>query len=98
MDICAKFGYYRLNSGRIYSTLWPAAPILRTFVQYLIAFCSRPEAASDVISGRFVRPIVPDKYIKFGYPRLNNSREMPPEAVGSGIFDSSFTITSTTSN
>ena len=27
------------------------------FWQYLIAFCNRPEAASDVISGRFVEPL-----------------------------------------
>ena len=30
-----------------YSTLWPAWPVLCTLVQYLIAFCSRLEAASD---------------------------------------------------
>ena len=30
----------------------PAGPVLRiTFVQYLIAFCSRPEVTRDVISG-----------------------------------------------
>ena len=29
----------------------PAAPVLRTFVQFLIAFCSRPELDSDIISG-----------------------------------------------
>ena len=38
-------------------------PVLRTFVQYLIAFCSRPETASDVISGRFVGSIVPNKHV-----------------------------------
>ena len=27
-----------------------AVPVLRTFLQYLIAFYSRPEAASDVVS------------------------------------------------
>ena len=31
------------------------------FVQYLNAFCSRHEAASDIISGWFVRLAVPDK-------------------------------------
>ena len=43
-----------------YSTLWPTAPVLRTFMQHLIAFCSRPEAASDAIAGKFVGPIVPE--------------------------------------
>ena len=32
----------------------PATPVLRTYVPCLIAFCSRLEAASEVISGRFV--------------------------------------------
>ena len=57
-----------------------------TFVQYLIAFCSRPEAASDVLSGRFVSPIVPDKCEKFSDPHLNHSGAIPPEAVAGGIF------------
>ena len=35
--------------------------LLRMFAQYLIAFfCSRQKAASDIISGRFVRLTVPD--------------------------------------
>ena len=41
MDVSVKFGDSMLNSGRI-------------FVQYLIAFCIRLEAAGDVISCRFV--------------------------------------------
>ena len=68
----------------------PAAPVRRTFVQYLIAFCSRPESVSDVISGRFVGPIADDKLIKFRGPRLNRSREIPPKAVGRDIFDRFF--------
>ena len=65
-----------------------------TFVQYLMAFCSRLEAASGVISGRFVRPIVLDKYVKFRDLCKNWSPEIPPEAVGGGIFDSLFAIIS----
>ena len=65
-----------------YFTLWPAGPVLRvTFVQYLTAFCSRPEVMSDVISGGFVGPVVPDNRVKFGDPGFNRSREIPPEAV-----------------
>ena len=77
----------RLNSCRIIP-LWPAGLVLRTFGQYLIVFCSRLEAVSDVVSGRFVRPFVPFKCLKFRDPRLNYSREIPFEAVGSGIFNS----------
>ena len=44
------------------------------FVQYLIAFCSRPEADTDVMSGSCVRLTVPDKDVKFGNPRFIHSR------------------------
>ena len=54
----------------------PATPVLRTFVQYLIASSSRPEIASDVISGKFVGPVVPDKLVKFRDPGLNRSPDV----------------------
>ena len=56
-------------------------------MQYLITFFSRPEAAGDVICGMFVGPVVRNKYVKFHDTSLNDSREIPPEAVGGGIFD-----------
>ena len=88
MDVRVNFGDSLLNNGwPNYSTHCRLYPFLRTSVQYLIAFCSRPEAASDVISGRFVRLAVPDKYVKFHGRRLNRSREIPPNAVGCGIYD-----------
>ena len=62
-------------------------PILRTFLSYLIAVCSRPEGTGDAISDRFVRPLVLNKHVKFDDPNLNRSREIPPKAVGGGIFD-----------
>ena len=43
----------------------PAAFVLRTFVQYLIAFCSRPETANEVIFGKFERLFVPKRSEKF---------------------------------
>ena len=52
-----------------YSTL-AAGLILRTFVQYSVAFCSRLEAAKDVISGGFMKLIVSDKAAKFCVLRL----------------------------
>ena len=52
-DVHASFGDYRLNTGRIIRLfVWPDA-FCALFVQYLITFCNRPEAASDVISGIF---------------------------------------------
>ena len=64
--------------------------VLRNFVQYLIAFCCQPEATGGVISGRFVRPVVFDKCVQFRDHRLNRFREIPPETVVRGIFDSFF--------
>ena len=89
-DVPAGFGGSRLNSGRTS----PAEPVLRTFVQYLTTFCSQPETAGDVISGAFWGLIVFDKWVKRHDPSLNHCPEIPPEAVGSGIFDSLFIITS----
>ena len=54
-------------------------------MQYLIAFCSRPEAASDVISGVLVGPIVSDKQMLFRDHRLDRTREIPSEAIEGGI-------------
>ena len=68
----------------------PAAPFLRTFMLHLIAVCSRKEAATDVISGRFVRLAVHNKYVKFCDPRLNLSPEIQPEAIRRGIYDCFF--------
>ena len=59
-------------------------------MQYLIAFCSRPETASDVIPGAFVGLAIPDKAVRCLDRRLNRSREIPREAVGGGIFDGFF--------
>ena len=87
MDVRVKYDDSMLNSGRIIR-LRPLGPILRTIVQNLIAFSSRPEAASDVISGTVVGPIVPDEPVKFGDTSLNHSLKIPPEAIGGGIFDS----------
>ena len=45
--------------------MWPAGHVLRSFVQYLIPFCSRLEAASDVISGLAVELVGMDVPVKF---------------------------------
>ena len=50
MDDRVKFGVLGYTVADLLDSL-PAAPVLRTFVQYLIALCSRLEAACDVISG-----------------------------------------------
>ena len=90
-DVHTGFGDSRLNNGRI-SRLCLAGPVLHTYVQYLITFCSRREAASDVISGMFVGAVVLDKRVKFHDPSLNSAQEIPREAVGSDIFDCFFPL------
>ena len=47
MDVPPKLGDSRLNSGRVIR-LFCGRTRLRTFVQYLVSCCNRPEAASDV--------------------------------------------------
>ena len=56
-------------------------------MQYLITFCSRLEAASDVISGKFAGLTVPYKSAKFRSSCLKCSREIPSEAIGGDIFE-----------
>ena len=65
-------------------------------MQYLIAFCSRPEVTSGVLSCRFVKPIVLDECVEFRDSRLNRYREFPPVAIGGGIFDRFFSQSLTT--
>ena len=96
MDVRVKFGDSMLNSADFFNAL-PAAPVLRTFVQYLIAFFGRPEAAIDVICGAFVGQIVFDKDVKFRDPCLNRCREILPEAVR-GCIDDSFSLHLPTGN
>ena len=74
-----------LNSSRIIR-LFADRTLLRTFVQYLMAFYGRQKAPSDVLCGNFVWPIVPDKGVKFRDPYLSRSGESQFKAVGCGNF------------
>ena len=62
--------------------LFDSLPGRTSFTHHFCAdfncICSRPEATSDVLSSKFVGPVVADKWVKFGDPRLNRSRENPP--------------------
>ena len=72
-----------------YSTLWPTRPVLRTFVHYLIIFCSRPESGSDVISCKFVERIVSDKCVKLvnlAQTVLEKFLPYPSQAAFSTVF------------
>ena len=86
MDARTKCGDSMLNSSRI-SRLFAGRTVLRACVKYLIAFWSRQEAASEVISSRFTWQIVPNKCITLSDPRLNRSGEIRRKAVGAGIFE-----------
>ena len=39
-------------------------PVLRTFLQYSVAFCSRLKADIYVISSAFVRLVIPEKVVQ----------------------------------
>ena len=65
MDV---LGDSRLNSGRIIR-LFAGRTRLRTFVQYFVAF---PAYRKQIVmlSGRIVRPIIPDKRVNILRPSL----------------------------
>ena len=64
MDARGQFGDSTLTGAEIFNSL-PVGSILRTYMKYSIAVCSRLEATSQVISGRCMWPTVPDKCVKF---------------------------------
>ena len=61
MDVRTTFGETGLNSGQIILLFGRLDPFYASLLcsKYLTAFCSRPEVMSDVISSRFVGPVVP---------------------------------------
>ena len=76
MDVRAKFVDSRLNSGITIRILVQQDLFLHTFMQYLIAFCSRPKVGSDVISGVVVDPTGVKVLVKFSDPTSNRSPEV----------------------
>ena len=44
-------------------------------------YCSRPEAAIDVIAGTFMWQSTANKAVNYGNPRLNRSRDIRPKAA-----------------
>ena len=45
-------------------------------MQYLVAFCNRPEGASDAIYGMAIDYVGLDVHVKFGDSWLNGSRDI----------------------
>ena len=88
MDIRVKFGNSALNRGRVIHLFADRSRVTHFYVSFklLIAFCSRPEAANDVVSGTFMELTVPNKCVKFRHTCLNRSGEILPKAVAGGIF------------
>ena len=79
VDVRAKFGNSRLNSGRIIRLFVCPDPFYALLCSFYLHFRVDREKTSDVISGRFVRPTVPDNPVKFRDPRLNRCREFHPK-------------------
>ena len=87
MDVRVKLVILRKTVAELFDSL-QAAPVLRTFLQYLVAFRS-PSYLAD-LWGR-----LPDKRIKFRIPRLNRYGEIPPkpsEAAFSAVFRTSINV------
>ena len=63
-------------------------PVSRTntFMEYSITFCSRPEAAIDVMSTHVMHIVADNAAVKCRDLRLNCSREICIQVVGDGIF------------
>ena len=59
VDVRATFGNLGETVAELFYSLASRTGLRVTFVQYLIAFCSRLEVMCDVIYGRFVGPVVP---------------------------------------
>ena len=72
MVVLVKSGDSMLNGGRIIRLFAGRTRSSHCCaVLYFIAFCSRSEVASDVISGSFVEPIVSHKCVKLRDPCLS---------------------------
>ena len=71
---------YFYTVAELFDSLASRTRFTHLFCAVLVGFCSRPGATSDVISGRFVGPVVSNNCVKFGDPRLNLSQEIPLEA------------------
>ena len=87
MDVRVKFSDSMLKCGQIIRLFAGHTRFTHVCVIFTCIFQPTGKGNSDVIYGKFVGPNVPDKPIKFRNPRLNRSREIPPQAVGGGIFD-----------
>ena len=61
VHVLAKIWWFYDKQWPNYSTVWSVGPVFRTFVQHLIAFCSRLETACDVMFSICVVPSAPDK-------------------------------------
>ena len=58
------------------------------FTHFCAVFnCILLQTGNSAISGRFMRPAVPDKRVKFRYPHSKRSREIRLEAIRGGILD-----------
>ena len=75
----------RLMGAELFVSL-PVGPVLRTYMQYSVAFWSLLEIASCVISSRCMWLTIHHKCLQFCEPRLNRSEEIPRKVVGGGIF------------
>ena len=81
VDVRATFGECGLNSGRIIPLFDRPDPFYAPLCAVFNIILQPSEATGNVMSVRFQGSVVPDRHVKFGCPRLDLSRDIPPEAV-----------------
>ena len=72
MNVHVQFDDSRFKMAELFDSL-PAGAVLYTFVHYLIAFCSRQDAASDFISGLAIDQTGTDVCTKYSESGSNRS-------------------------
>ena len=79
MDVRTTLGESALSSGRIILLVGRPHLFYASLLSSILLHFA-PEQ-KQLTTSRFVGPVISDKGLKLGDPRLNLSREIPPEAV-----------------
>ena len=74
------------NSIRVASTVWARGMILAFISMVLLSNCGRPEAASDIIFGTFVRQTIPDNLAEYDEPIPEKFEAKSSETEFSTVF------------
>ena len=68
--------------GELFDSLAGRSSFTRHFCPVFNCILQPTGRTSNVLSSKFVGPVIPDNRVKFGDPRINLSREISHEAAG----------------